>query len=58
VGRIQGLHFIWKMGFVVFIMLNAMLQSVLGRNFDLFDWKGLTEDLMDQIDDISKTIEQ
>lgn len=28
----------------------------LNKNFDFFDWKGATEDLMDKLDDLSKTL--
>jgi hypothetical protein len=28
----------------------------MNRNFDLFDWKGIAEDLMDSIDELAKSL--
>jgi hypothetical protein len=28
----------------------------MNRNFDLFDWKGIAEDLMDKIDELAKSL--
>lgn len=31
-------------------------KVAMARNYDLFDFKGISEDMMDHIDDMSKTI--
>ncbi len=31
-------------------------KVAINKNFDFFDWKGNTEDLMDKLDDLSKSL--